>query len=336
MGLTKGADAIAQREKAAADARKAAYSADRLDYLSISDGESAYVRLLTPASEWVFVAQHSYVKTKPQPADFKGNKWPEAMGAVCRNDAGVREELNLQSGDCYVCTNKLPSGFRKEFAKPSPRVWAVAALRQQIRGDGTERMGGEELRGRLLGYDDVLEEYKVLGKDGQPTEQTAERIKLVLINMTYKQIFATLKHADANVIGGVQSRDFMIQRTGSGTDTEYQVLMLDPVDDTDGQPLKPGSPGWKRYDDVLAAREVDLVKIVLKQASDEHYARWFDRTKQVDKDGKVVPVEGATISGTSAEVYKGEFPPAPDDTPVSQEQRDKVAALRERLIPSKD
>lgn len=331
MGLTKGADAIEQREKDMADARKAAYASDRIDYFSVKDGETGYIRLLTAAEDWIFVAQHSFVQTKPQPADFKGSKWPTAMGAVCRNDVGVREELGLPKDDCYICTNKLQSGFRKEFAKPSPRVWALAALRFQVRGDGTEEKGGPELRGKSLGYDDVMEEYKLLDKDGKPTEQTAERIKIVLVNMTYKQIFATLKHADMNYPGGVMGRDFAIRRVGEGTDTEYQVLAIDPTEEADGQILKPGSPGWKRYEQVLADREVNLTEIVLKQASDEHYARWFDRTKQVGKDGKVVPVEGATITDTSAEVFKGEYPPADDDSPMTEEQRAKIASLRQRL-----
>ena len=62
-------------------------------------------------------------------------------------------------------------------------------------------------------------------------------------------------------------------------DTEYHVIALDPTPD-----LTPDTPAWKRYDDEIERRKIELGEIILKQAGDEHMARWFDVTKVVDKE----------------------------------------------------
>lgn len=325
MAFNKGAQAIQEAEQQEAAARKAAYSADRLDYLKIPDGDSAYIRLLTPSREWIKVAQHSYVKTKPAPKGVKN--WPKGMGAVCRNDR------QLGFNDCYICEHNLPSAGRNEFAKPSSRCWALAVLRHPVRGDGSEALGGEELRGKLLGYTNTLEEYEILDGDKKPTGKKAERLHLVVVNFTWKQLFATLAHAEENYVGGVLGRDFKIMRSGSGTDTEYTVLAMDPAEeDGEGTILKPGSPGWQLYIDEMKRRDIDpdnqLEKLVMDQASEEHYARWFDPTKMVEK-GKIVPA----IPGEAAEVFTGDYPPKPtDDAPNSPEQEAALAKMRQRLM----
>lgn len=322
MGLAKGVSAIEQSEKQEAAARKAAYAADRIDYLKIEPDGVAYVRLVTPASEWIKVAQHNYVKTKPAPEGVKS--WPKGMSAVCRNDRG------LGYNDCYICAHSLPSAGRNEFAKPSSRCWALGVLREQVRGDGSEALGGEEMRGKLLGYRNVLEEYEILDADKKPTGKKAERLALVILNFTWKQLFATLAHAEENYVGGVLGRDFKIMRSGSGTDTEYSVLAMDPAEeDAEGTILKPGSPGWQLYTDELKRRGIDpddqLEKLILEQASELHYARWFNPNLNVDKDGKIVPA-----SGSSA----GAAVPAPasasDD--VSPEHQERMAAMKAKLL----
>lgn len=324
MGFEKGASAIEQAEKQEAAARKAAYSADRIDYLKVPDGETAYIRLLTPASDWIKVAQHSYVQTKPAPAGVKS--WPKGMGAVCRNDKQIGYD------DCYICANNLRSAGRNEFAKPSSRCWALAVLRHPVRGDGSEALGGEEARGMLLGYADTLEEYEVLDKDKKPTGKKAERLSLVIVNFTWKQLFATLAHAEQSYVGGALGRDFMIKRTGEGTDTEYNVLALDPAEeDGKGTILKPGSPGWQRYMDELKRRDIDpdnqLESLILDQASEEHYARWFDPTKTVEK-GKVVPVGAAQ----AADGHSGQSQPPSVGQPEDPATSEKMADIRRRIL----
>lgn len=334
MGFNKGAQAIEQDDKLEQEARKAAFSADRLDYLSIGEDETVHIRLITPATEWIKVAQHSFVKTKDKPEGV--NNWPKSMGAVCRHDKQIRSILNTT--DCYVCDKQLKSAFRDEFAKPSGRVWAIAALRHQVRGDGTPeqliKLGvspeeaardAESLRGKLLGYDDVREEYDVLDKDKKPTGQKAERIKFVIVNMTWSSVFVTFASAEENYVGGACGRDFAIRKTGTKPKYEYHTLAIDPIPG-----LAPGEEAWKRYTDELERREIDLEDIVLKQASAEHYAQWFDPTKKVEK-GKIVD-SGATITATAAEVYTGQYPPKPVDEPGTPEQQAKIASMRDRLL----
>lgn len=328
MAFDKGAQAIEQSEKQEAAARKAAYSADRIDYLKVADGDSAHIRLLTPPSEWIKVAQHSYVKTKAAPSGVKS--WPKGMGAVCRNDKQIGYD------DCYVCAQNLPSADRSDFAKPSPRCWALAALRKPVRGDGSEALGGPDKQGVLLGYTNVLEEYEILDKDRKPTGKRAERLGLVIVNFTWKQLFATFAHSEENYVGGALGRDFKIMRTGQGTDTEYTVLAMDPSEeDAEGNILKPGSKGWQLYTDEMKRRGIDpdnqLEKLVMDQASAEHYARWFDPTVTVDKDGNIVPVSssgGGPGDGPSHTVPK----PRPDeDEQDDAAHQERLALLRSKL-----
>jgi hypothetical protein len=328
VGFDKGASAIEQQEERDAEARKAAYSSDRLSYLTIDPGDTVYIRLLTPASEWIGVRQHSFVKTKPAPKDAP--RWPKSMGAVCRYDPQIQSILG--NDGCYICDNKLQSGFRDEFAKPSSRSWALAVMRHQVRGDGTPEMGGKELQGKLIGYDDVYEEYEPLDDEGKPSGVKRQRLKIVIINQTWSNFFATFKNAEDNYASGALGRDFHIRRIGEKKETEYHLLAADPIRDANGkETLNPSTPAWKRYTDALAERKIDLEQLVLGQASDEYYAKWFDVTKQVDKDGKIVPVDGATISETSAQVFTGEYPPAPNDEPLTESQQDAMARMRERL-----
>lgn len=343
MGFDRGAKAIERDEKLQQEARKAAYAADRLDYLTIKEDETVYVRLLTaaeptveePDEGWIKVAQHSFVKTKDAPEDAKN--WPKAMGAVCRYDKQIKGILGTT--DCYICDKQLKSGFRDEFARPTTRVWALAALRHQVRGDGTPeqlmKLGvsaeeaardAKKFQGKLLGYDDVREEYEILDDKGNPTGRKAEQIKIVLINMTYSSVFATFASAEENYPGGARGRDFIIRKTGTRPKYEYHVLPAEPVPG-----LMPGEEGWSRYTDELKRRKIDLAEIVLKQASDEWYARWFDVTKSVTKDGKIVS-SGATITETAAEVYTGQYPPRPtDDVPMSAEDQAHLEAMRAKL-----
>lgn len=322
MGFIKGSKAVEDADRAAQEARKAAFS-DRLGYFSLKDGETAFIRLLTPAEgedSWIHVAQHSGVKTKKGPKD--ATKWPTSMGAVCRYDSQVKELLGTE--DCYICDNKL-NGFGNKFAKPNTRVWALAVMRHQIRGDGSDEMGGPELKGKVLGMDDVLEKYQELDADGKPNGIELERPEIVMINMSWSNFFAALGHAQDSY-GSVCDRDFSVRRVGEGTDTEYHIM---PVDKVPG--LEPGTEKWKVYEDLLKEREIVLDDIVLKQASDEHYARFFDPTKTVDKDGKVV----AVIPSGAAEV----FAPTPDnntpDDELDEAAQQRLASLRERLAKGK-
>lgn len=302
MGFNKGADAIGEQEEAAKAARKAAFSAGRLDYFTLKSGDSTFIRFLTPAEDWIKVAQHSGVQTKPSSG---AENWPKSMGAVCRYDMQIKEILGTE--DCYVCDHKL-LGFGGKFAKPSGKTWALAVMRKRVAGP----------QGKAGGLEDVLEQYEILDANGNTTGRQGERPKIVILNQSWGNFFAAIKHAWDNY-GTVNDRDFVIRRVGDGTDTDYHSLPLDPVPG-----VAPGTEAWQRYEQSLAERKISLEDIVLKQAGDEHYARWFDTSKEVSEEGKVVAAARGGGSGNSSA-----------STPQGEEQdeasRAKLASLRDRL-----
>jgi hypothetical protein len=315
-GFIKGADAIEEQEKADHEARKAAYSSDRLEYLQIKADDTVFLRFLTEGSDLIKVAQHNFVKTKPAPSDAKN--WPKSMSAVCRKDVQIRGILDLGENDCYICSAKVHSAFRPEFVRPTSKVWALAVLRKQVKGDGSPEQGGPDKKGKVLGFDDVREDYKLRDADGKPTEETRQRPKIVLVNMSWGNFFAALGH-NHQMRGTMCDRDYAVKRSGEGTDTDYSVMALDPVPG-----LAPGTDQWKRYTDQLAEREITLEQTVINMASDLWYARWFDPTKTVDKDDKIVPV----VPGGTGESYS---PPSESSGGSDEAEQSKLAELRERL-----
>jgi hypothetical protein len=282
-------------------------------------GATMYVRLLTPADGddgWFKTSQHAGVQTKSAPADMQDKtKWPKQMGGVCRKDKQIASILNCE--DCYICDNSL-TGYGNKPARPTNKVWSLAVERTQVLGDGSEALGGPTKLGKVVGYGDVTEEYEVRDADNKGTGVKALRPRIIVINMSWGNFFASLHHA-YTTLGDVCERDFAIRRIGDGTDTDYHIMPLNPTPD-----LAPGTPGWERYESELKRREIDLGEIILKQASEEHYARWFDVTKNVDKDGKITeasPTEVASAKAASAGV--GE---------VDTASQDKMDALRAKLM----
>lgn len=327
-GLQKaGGSAIEQEERARQEARKAAF-ADRLGIFSLKDSETTVLRLLSDSPDWYKITMHNFVKTKPGPAAAKN--WPKGMGAVCLYDEQIGGD------ECYICDNKLPGARSNEFQKPSLKTWGLGVMRQKVIGDGSPDLGGPERKGQFVGVDDVWEEYTLRGADGKPTEQKGTRIKLVTINMSWSNFFASFHHT-FNATGSAVDRDFIVTRAGEGTDTKYLVTSMDKTD----QPLRPGTPGWERYieqarywvtdKDALGQPGVDPIDMLLqqeimKQASAEHFARWFDPRVEVDKTGKVVP------AGTTAKDTKPSASAAPSASVQQIEESEQdLAALRARL-----
>lgn len=298
MGFNKGAKAIEAEEAAAQAARKS--SGSRLDRLIIKgDGDSVYLRFYTGAEDWIHVMQHSGVTTKPGPE--KAKSWPPRMDAICRYDKQIIELLNVT--DCYVCDKQL-TGFGNDFAKAGRRVWALAVLRQGVKDPAT---------GRLAGLEDVTEEYDILKEDGKSSGVKGTRPKFVVVNMPWSNFFATIAQTDT--VYDIRTRDFLITRAGTGTDTAYRSVPLDP-----DPAIQLGTPAWAAYDKALSDRGITLDGIVTEKAGDEWFARWFDVTKSVEQDGK--------ITETGVKAVKSAVDPAPATDPDDAE---KLAALRARL-----
>lgn len=290
-----GGNVAEEAEKAAREAMK---TRDKTpDYFSLKeDKDTAVVRLLTDHDDWITVEQHNFVPTKPGPKD--ADNWPKAMTAVCRRDVAFAGHYD----DCYICDSKLKDNFGK-VAYPKIRVWALAVERELVRGDGSEALGGPSKQGIVVGIRDKVDEIEEKDADGKATGTTLRYPRLLIINQPMKSFFSNLK-ALHGLHGTVCDRDFVITRDGTGTETAYRFSAMDPVDD-----VKPGTPTWEKYLQSVAEREINLGAIVADKAADSYYARFFDPTKSVDKDGNVTSAEAGSTSAFA--VAPAEAPSGP-------------------------
>lgn len=289
--------------KAAKEASKGTDFA-RTKFFGLKDQEVAYIRFLMDADEWISVDQHQMVPTKPKPDSYKGENWPEKMGAVCRRDEA------FSYGECYICDFLVGDGTK--VRKPSSRVWAIAALREEIIGDGSPELGGPDKKGKVFGMRDKTREVTIPAreaKDGQEArpEQTIEEKDIVVVNLGYKNFFGIVE-GYAERYGTVCDRDFWIKREGADQSTQYKVVPVDdPVRDKDGNVLSPKTHP-ERW-----AHEIVLEDVISERASDEFYAKFFDPRVTATEDGKV--------ESTGAEAPK----------PENEIDEEKLAAMRDRV-----
>ncbi|MEU9405649.1 hypothetical protein AB0E08_08080 [Streptomyces sp. NPDC048281] len=287
------------------------------DYFGLKDdGDSTVLRLLVDHDDWRFVAQHSFVPTKPGPKDQE--KWPKSMTSVCRYD----EAFGGHYKDCYVDDAKLKNSFGK-LAAARPRVWALAIEREIVRGDGSEELGGPAKQGVIVGIRDKVDEVDELNAEGKPTGTKLQYPRILVINQPMKGFFGHFK-ALHGLYGTVVDRDFSVTRSGTGTETEYKIVPIDPIIDGTGQNIiKPGTPIWERYLQAVAEREISLDMIIADKASDEYYARFFDPTKSVDKDGNIT----AAAAATGGMVNLPAADPASGPANISDDLRSRIANL---------
>ncbi|MFF7198215.1 hypothetical protein ACFZAM_31465 [Streptomyces sp. NPDC008079] len=291
----KGGSAAEEADQAARDANR---GHNGPDYFGIKDDQGTIaIRVLTDHDDWIFAEQHSFVPTKAAPKDA-GDNWPKSMTAVCRHD----EAFEGHYSDCYICDNKLKNNFGKT-AVPQVRVWALAIERELVRGDGSDALGGPSKKDMLIGVRDKIEEIDELNADGKPTGTTLRYPKVLIINQPMKSFFGPLRALNG-LYGTVCDRDMIVTRDGTGTDTTYRFSSLDPMPD-----IKPGTPEWQKYEQVLAEREINLSAIVADKASDAYYARFFNPAFDVDKDGNVLTAGSPRSSLATAE-SSGSYDPA--------------------------
>jgi hypothetical protein len=305
----RGGNAAEEAEK---EANASGNRRDRSpDYFSLkNDKDSTVVRLLSDHDDWIYVEQHSFVPTKAAPEGAEN--WPKSMTAVCRKDP----VFNGHYADCYICDNGVKNNFGK-VASSRIRIWALAIERELVRGDGSEALGGPSLKGVVVGVRDKIDEIDELDAEGKPTGTKLKFPKIIVINQPMKGFFSNLK-ALYGLYRTVCDRDFEITRDGTGTDTNYKIMPIDPLPD-----LKPGTPAWEKYLQAVAEREINLDAIVADKASDEYYARFFDPSKQVDKDGTVTAASAATGMLNLAAASSA----APADTGLSADLRDRIRNL---------
>lgn len=277
----------------------------RTEYFSLEDGKTAVLRFLTDGDDWISVNQHQVIPTKPKADDWpKDSNWPDKMGAVCRRDQA------FSYGECYIC-DFLVDG--KKIKRPSARGWALACIREEVIGDGSDELGGPANKGKSLGYRDAIREVTRKKGDSDETETVKEKA-IVVVNMGWQNFFSVLDGLRGFYGGTILDRDIVIKRNGNDKDTKYAMVGLDPIRKADGSVLDLRNPeDMARYE-----HDLNLEEIISDRASDDFYARFFDpRFTPSKKDGDKPSETGAA-------------PAAPGvDNDVNAE---KMEALRNRVM----
>lgn len=254
----KGADEAREASKGGGSFARSHFFA--LDGDPKSKDNTAILRFLTEFQgdeAWIVVQQHQNVPTRPKPSDYpKDARWPEKMSAVCRKDVA----FDGMYSDCFICDNIVGTN---NVRKASARVWALACLREEVVENG-----------QVVGYRDATREIAVTNDKGEATGETRTEKAIVIVNMGFKNFFSILEG-----FGGhyktVLDRDYFIKRVGTDTDTQYQIVPLDPIVDADGKVFDVRRPEIaERYGE--AGSYAALEAIVVERAADEFYARFFD------------------------------------------------------------
>lgn len=273
------------------------------DFFIMKEGDEGMVlRYLTDADSWITVDQH-WSETREKHPDWpQGSKWPRGMSVVCRNDEAFRGMDGF--GDCYIC--EFGTDDEGKPNKASPRTWALAALREEIKEDG-----------RVVGVQDVM----IDGPDGEPVPQ------IVIVNQAYSNFFANLQ-AFAGRYTTVLDRDYYVERTG-GNKTNYPHVPLDPVtlefEDGETMPLDLRDEGLLEY--YIAGRK-DLGEVVMDKASEHFYALFFDERVPHPPIGK----KGDKSKGKDGEASAEATEPAPkQDAAPAKPDADRLASIRARV-----
>lgn len=302
-------------EKAEQIAQQNRKQYDRTDFLSLGDQEMVIARFLNDVTAvrdpeiakllpvpWITVQQHSMVATKPAPSDFDG-KWPTSMSCVCRADMVFRRRYPQ---GCWVCDYGVDQKTGKG-STPSPRIWALVALREEV-------MEG----GRYVGIRDLLKEVEETDSAGKPTGNKRVVKAVRAANYGYKNFFGVVQGLSARA-GTVLDRDFEIKRKGTGTGTSYAFAPIDPPaecyhpDDDDKPEAERRRVRFDLRDPRILAKYYpdipDLRQVVAQQASDDHFNRFF------------IPGDGAGAEATR---------PAPP--PSEGDDTAHLKALKERIM----
>lgn len=273
-----GTDALEAQAKAIQGKSRKGYRERHLNQIEDlkKHGGSVLLRFLTELSDIIGVMQHTAAATKHDMPGYE--KLPKKMTAVCRNDAQFPEY-----DSCYLCDNPPKSTFRGregQAEKPSLRGWALACLREEVKGDD----------GKVIGYRDQVVEVE--GPNGEKT--TVKNI--VIVNYAENNFFTPLsitirESAELGETPSITNRDIKIVRQGEDQNTSY-IFMPRPVTPDH----KPGTESWKAYEKSIEEQGLELQELVASKASDDFYNRLFDRTK----DTRPKKAEGETSAAPAA------------------------------------
>jgi hypothetical protein len=311
-------------------------SFNRVDFFSVADGKSVVVRFLMDYDEWPSVEVHTMVPVqKKQPEGRRS--WPKTVPAICRRtklpDA---TPMDVQATmpyfpclypDCYICDH-----IRKADGKAigrSSRSFTLVVIREEVRGDGSAELGGEVNKGKLLGYKDKMKEVAVVDATGKPTGDVEKVRDIQIVQQAYSNFFIHLEGM-AGVHGTLLDRDYFVKRKGESTDTEYQIVHLDPqhVQGASGPVIFDlRDPEFaKRYgievtdQGRIYPEELDLDAHIERQMGDRYYGLYIDpRIPQ--------PVEGRSDNSSDSQATA-----TPVAKPETEASADQMAALRDRVV----
>ncbi len=209
-----------------------------------------------PILGWLTTDYHQQVPTRDAPKDYQGKGWPQKMACVCRMD----ECFEGKYAYCWACDN-APG----KAAKPTGRIWALACLREEVRDDD----------GDLIGYADVMRTVKRESEETPGEYEEVEERAITIVLMAWKNFFGPLSGM-ASAYGTVLDRDYLIRRSGDGTDTEYRFAALDPIDfvDSDGEEVRFDV----RHPEVAEryGSSLTIVDEIDRRVSDDFMGMWFD------------------------------------------------------------
>ena len=294
----------------------------------MTPGSQIVIRYLLDYNEIFHTTAHQGVKTMPKPADWpEGRNYPSSMGAVCRYDKQFKKH-NIFS-DCPICDHKMDTTFGGGgFATPKARVYSLAVLREEV--FGTPEMAAQEMIpehkiGKVVGFTDKkrtvslpkldADGNEVKGSDGKVQMYEIEEPEVVVINEAMGTWFTHAKQL-YSVYGTLCDRDYVVRQEGKERDVSYPHVSMAETPN-----LQPGTPLWKeRYIDPLAAmgESFSIPHIIMGQASDEYYGRFFDPSK--------APKSANKTSSTGAPAAQQQAAPSNDV------DKDRLAEIKNRIM----
>jgi hypothetical protein len=316
-------------QQAREEVKKSLPSFNRVKYLNLSDGESIVLRLIDDSPDWIFIQQHGFVPTKGAPKDWEGKdgkKWPASMNAVCRKAKNQGDLVFPEhGGECFICDHMKGNDRSKDGKyRPSIKLWARAIVRDEIKGTKAMVEAGlieaHEV-GTTVGFQDHEIEVQDTDKDGKPVGDPTKQPEIIVLNMGMKNFFGALQ-ASYDAYGTVLDRDYRITRRGEKLDTEYDIVPMDPImtkDEESGRMVKFTLAKDEIREPYL--KLLDLEEVITEQASDRHYATFFDTTKEIPTRAKKDDKAETDESGTGTQQQEPEAPSAAD-----------LAALRDRMM----
>jgi hypothetical protein len=247
----------------------------RVKTMVMKDGEGPwYFRILTDLDDMPIADMHMFCDTKAKPEEYKGDKWPSAMPAVCMNDRmfrlydenGPTDAFEEGYGDCYIHNRdrgKVRDGkFKRDKSLPDTQTFALAVVREPIL---------DPVSKRPKGFRDAVEEYKK--EDGSVVKIP----RFVIISQKHRNFWSGVEAAIFMGDAPVGAYDYRVSRKENDYSFSVPPSGPDPL-------LYPGSDAWKRYTEALTLIGFDLDEEVLRMGSQDWYDRWFVEGA-VPKDG---------------------------------------------------